>query len=198
MVLQNGSLEDAAHHAFLTDRVTHIFFDNWNGVFSGERADAPNLERYVAALFAACPEGTILCTVSPLRSTLGCLPLAEANRVRNTKGLAQSENASYYELEESDLGTISSVYSFSEGNNNTEMIRLYRYERTKQATTTAGKASFMCNNPLCERAKRGDIIPAVDEIAFQRTEGEAVVVQACSCGVSERVLRKRKARVIAD
>ena len=195
VIFRQGSLDDAQHQEFLTKDVTHIFFDNWNGVFSGERADAPKLERYVAALFAVCRPGTILCTVSPLRSTLGCLPLSETNRIRKQKGLAVSDDASYYELQESDLGTISNVYSFSEGNNNQEMIRLYRYERTPQSSSTK-VAVYMCNNPLCKHAQRGDVIPAVDEHVFRQTEGSAVVIQGCSCGVSERVLRNRKRKTL--
>ena len=191
--MRHGRLDDAQHHVFLTKDVTHIFFDNWDGVFGGERSDAPNLERHVAALFAATSEGTIMCTVSPLRATLGCLPLAEANRVRTTKGLPPSENASFYEVQESDLGEQSEVYSFSEGGTNQRMIQLYRYIRTRQSTD--GVASFLCNNPLCDKAQQGDVLAAVDEEASQRTEGLAAVINACPCGVSERVLRKRKQRV---
>lgn len=131
-------------------------------------------------------------TVSPLGNTLGCLPLSEANQVRAAKDLSANDDASYYELEEHILGGKSDVYSFSEGNKSKEMIHLYVYKRTFQSTGEL--AIFLCNNPLCPRAKSGELLPAVTE---EEAIGEggvagARIIGGCSCNVTDRVRRKRK------
>jgi hypothetical protein len=193
--LRQGSLADPQHFDFLTNGVTHFFFDNWNGVFSGERLGAPNWERYVSALFASTPPGTMMTTVSPLRATLGPLPLSEANAVRISKGLPPSDDASYYELEEHVLGGKSEVYSFSEGNKSKELIRLYVYTRTQQST--GDLAVFQCNNAHCEKAKSGELVPAVTEEVGIGECGVAGarIIACCSCNVTDRVRRTKRARV---
>lgn len=183
--------------------ITHIFFDNWNGVFSGERgANSPNLEKYVAALFAMAPEGTIMTTVSPLRSALGCLPLGEANKQRERKNLPVSDNASYYDVEEFELGPLCDVYSFSEGGTNQEMIMLYRYVRTKQSANKKASRNkdesqvvgpcFLCNNPKCEKAQEGTPIGALKYEDSPMYKDKTAVIGGCTCNVSDRVMRRRK------
>jgi Histone methylation protein DOT1 len=195
VTLRQGNLADPQHFNFLTGGVTHIFFDNWNGVFSGERLGAPNWERYVSALFASTPPGTVMTTVSPLRATLGPLPLSEANTVRTAKGLPASDDASYYELEEHILGGKSDVYSFSEGNKSKELINLYVYTRTGQSTRDF--AVFLCNNPYCDRAKSGELIPAVTEEVGIGEGGVAGarIIGCCSCNVTDRVRRTKRPRM---
>jgi len=186
--LRLGNLADAAHRDFLTKGVTHIFFDNWDGVFSGHRGST-NWERTVAALFASTQEGTIMMTVSPLRAAMGCLPLTEANRIRTIRKLPTSTSASYYEMTQHQLGRLSDVYSFA-GDNNDTTIDLYCYTRTTGSSDRkkGGVATLMCNNPACFAAQTGVVIEAVHKIKNE------YVIQRCTCNFTERVLRQRKKR----
>ena len=181
----------------MTKEITHIFFDNYNGIFSGERGLAENLERYVAALFASAPEGTIMITMSPLRASLGCKPLKEAIQTRKRLGLPvpQATDASFYEVEEFNLGPINDVYSFAAGYSETEktQIKCHLYLRTQQQTK---EASFFCNNSDCKMAQAAKPIEAI-HFEASNSKGcdnneKAAVIGSCSCRVSDRVLRMRK------
>lgn len=192
---RHGDLQDYKHRKFLTKDITHIFFDNWNGVFNGERGNYANLERYVAAWFAASPEGTIMITVSPLRSALGCLPLKEAILARQKLGLPiqQATDASFYEVEEFDLGPVNEVYSFAAGVADPNMkpqICCYLYLRTHQQSEGA---SFLCNNPQCKKAMDATPVEAIhyEEIKRKGKVEKAAVIGGCDCGISDRVLRMR-------
>lgn len=192
---RHGYLQDPQHRDFLTTDVTHIFFDNYNGIFSGFRGLAENLERYVAALFAGAPEGTIMITMSPLRASLGCKPLKEAIHTRHRFGLPVPEatDASFYEVEEFNLGPINDVYSFAAGYAETEQaqVKCYLYLRTHQQTK---RASFLCNNPQCKMAQEATPIEAVHFETAKKggNTHNAAVIGACCCGVSDKALRMRK------
>ena len=195
ITFQHGNLQDPQHREFLTKGVTHIFFDNYNGVFSGERGLAENLERYVAALFAGAPEGTIMITMSPLRAALGCKPLKEAISSREKLGLPipHATDASFYEVEEFKLGPINDVYSFAAGYTEREYARLkcYLYLRTHQQTK---EASFLCNNPDCKVAQEATPVEAIHFETLHKgsSDEKAAVIGGCSCGFSDRLLRRRK------
>ncbi|CAB9508326.1 expressed unknown protein [Seminavis robusta] len=195
VLFRHGNLQDLEHQEFLSTDLTHIFFDNWNGVFSGERGNAKNLERYVAAWFAAAPEGTVMCTVSPLRAALGCLPLAEALKIRQQRNLALTTHeemnlASYYTVADFELGTLASVYNFGGDEKGKTQVRCYRYVRTRQ---NRSMAVFLCNNPLCDKAKRGIPIEAI-QLEESPDGKQGAVIGACECRVSDRVLRRKRKR----
>jgi hypothetical protein len=175
-------------------------------VFTGERGGSSNLECYVAAWFAAAPEGTILCTVSPLRAALGCLPLSQANEVRKERKLPvdfEGNTASFYDMQQFELGTLGEVYNFAEGGDNRTVVHCYRYVRTRQqftskktATKTATPVTtpiFLCNNLQCKGAKAGIPIEAIIVEEASDREAAAVIGACQECRVSDRVLRgKRK------
>jgi hypothetical protein len=132
-------------------------------------------------------EGAVLCTLSPLRSAVGC-GLADANATRKRSKKSESENASFFELEEVPLGQANCSVSWSEGGSCYDMIKVYKYTRTRQSS--GGKSVFLCSNfSECEKA-RGAV--PIDAVRYDE-DGSPYVAEACDeCGIWRKTFRSRR------
>jgi len=85
------------------------------------------LDDFVAGLFASMSPGSVLVTLDKLR--LGP-SRSDANKIRRARGLKESADASYFEMEEHRLGESRDVASW--GTSDAE-IMAYKYTRLKQS-----------------------------------------------------------------
>ena len=132
VTLRHGRLEDPNQRSFLTEDVTKVFCNNYNGVFA-ERSSKVNqawfLDHYVAALFATMAPGTCMVTFHPL--TLGPT-MTEANLMRERNNLAQSRKAGFYSVEKVELGRSCDSVKWNQHSGNKSKIHLYKYTRLQQ------------------------------------------------------------------
>ena len=175
--LRHGKLEDPLHREFLTKEVDVAFCNNYNHVFGDKSQKAKptypfTLDDYVAGLFCLMKPGAVLVTLERLQ--LG-LSRKDANRARQKHGLHESEQASFFEMEEivlagRDLLSWRGDVEFS----------VFKYTRI-------GDAKFFCCNPACKNSRTMVAIQA------WRKEDEHVIANCCRrCKREEKGTRKRK------
>jgi len=141
-------------------------------------------------------------TLGPSRS--------EANAVRVKNGRSASDMASFYDLEECDLGEGRDVASWFGGGSKDNNVKAYKYTRLSQqgndgSDGTGGGPVYLCGNfRSCSLAK-GDVpFRATKTLAASNVGGddpnakkrEAVVIDAIcpECGSSQANLRARANR----
>jgi hypothetical protein len=164
---KNGSLTDPRHLKWLTEGVCFAILNNFGDVFNGTREGTGLkkgervLDDYVATFLALMKPGAKLVTITSLKACLRCESLSEANKIRHKHGLPESENASFYEVSEFDIGQQNQVTSWSEKSSTaTNVVKAHLYTRLKQ-TAGEGQAVFMCHNPKCKNAQDEVTLPAV-------------------------------------
>ena len=182
--LRHGCLGDPEQQAFLTEGVTKTYFNNFNDVFSERSSKKGNqtyyLDDFAAGLFTLMQPGASIATLAPLR--LG--PTRdEANKLRETRGLTKSDNASFFKAERILLGKACDSVKWTKLSGNIDDIYVYKYTRLEQASN---RAVFLCCNPSCEYATNNTPIPATKKI-----EDGKVVLNHCECKVSAPNLRRR-------
>ena len=187
--LRHGSLEETSHFDFLTG-ATKVFVNNFNGVFSHRSAKSNTkymLDDYIAGIFASLPVGSILVSLHPLP-----LPLAqkEANERRGKHGFSTSSKASFYMVEELDLGEACDSVKWIKHSGNRNMIKVYKYTRLEQEEERL--AVFQCANAHCSVAQKGTPL-----LATKKNEQGRCVINNCVCnnvaGMRLRNTTKRRA-----
>ena len=190
--LRHGRLEDPEHQEFLTKGVTRAYVNNFNGVFA-ERSTKGNqkwfLDDYCAGLFALMGPGAMMVTLHPL--SLGPTR-SEANDTRRRRGLSESENSSFYEVEKVLLGRACDTVKWNQRSGNTKNLYVYKYTRVEQANED-GKAYFLCCNPACKFATDAVPIPATTQNEENRT-----VINHCECRVTTKTLRRQRRKIYTD
>lgn len=170
--MRHGSLKGPEHRSFLTQDVDVTFCNNFNEVFGlrcVDKPEEPSLDMHLAALFASMKPGASFLTLHPLP-----LPpcLDEANMIRKRLGLQESEEASFYNVEEYNMsGT--GLLSWTNKD-----FTIYKYTRTNSTS-----ASFLCCNTSCDKARNMQAIPAT------KIEGDYCLMNHCDCNMAERMTR---------
>jgi hypothetical protein len=141
------------------------------------------LDDYLAGLLAMMSTGTRFVSLHPLPL---CLSKSDANKQRGRFGWAESDDASFFELEEVELDEARKAVSWSKGGGNKKMIKLFKYIRTRQSVD---HSVFLCCNPKCEKAQNAVPIKAIVENSDGR-----VVLNRCDCGFEPCNLRARGAK----
>jgi hypothetical protein len=172
---REGNLADAAHRDFLTHQVTASFVNNFNGVFA-ERSET-TLDFFVAGLLALMAPGARMATLHPL-PLQPSKTTTNAHRLRN--GLAESDDASFYELEVLNLGPANRCVSWSEGNGNKKKIKVYLYTRVQQSTA---QSVVLCCNKGCLNAQNAVPIAAVE------INSDRPVLKTCDCKLVPHTVR---------
>ena len=194
VTFRHGRLEQPKFREFLTDcnksnGVIKALANNFNGVFADRCAKVNQnyfLDHYISGLFTMMKPGSILITLHPLLDLPPSLATITENRRRLFK-LTTSSTASFYELEQFSIGKAKDSVSWSHGGGNKKNVMVYRYTRVQQPTD---KAVFLCNNPKCPLAISETPIPATKRVFIEGEE--RVVVNHCSCKISEKSLRQRR------
>jgi hypothetical protein len=208
VILQRGRLESKAARRFAVNpgEITKAFCNNYNGVFGYRSArpgfeDRYNIDDYVGALFALMEPGSILATMFKLQ--LGPSK-QQVNRIRVQAGLAPSDNASFYDMEEVVLGQARHVVSWSDGGGNHHLIRLYVYTRVQQPDKAQcdvddgmhNSTVFLCSNMKCDNAKKSIPIPATKFYEYTPSGKEKpikrLVINTCKCGYTAKMVRMRE------
>jgi hypothetical protein len=172
--IKEGRLEERENRHFITTGVTAAFANNFNDVFGGRSTDKVpkyTVNDYLAGIFALMSPGTRLATLYPLPLYLS---KAAVNALRERDGMIVSDDASFYECQERDLGEARTSVSWSRGGGNKTVIKVYLYTRIQQSDT---QSVFLCCNPECSNARESLKLPAV----VQTKEGRAVM-NRCGCG----------------
>jgi hypothetical protein len=186
--LKHGRIEDPKHRDWLTD-VDAVFVNNFNEVF-GRRstyATKRTIDDYIAALFAKMKPGSAMVTMEPIYSL--DQTQNEANAARRRHKLAESSDASFYEVEELELGLACESVSWSEGEAtgaHEQLLYVHKYTRLAQEHSDEG-AVFLCTNPTCGHAKNAIPIPACIE-----DEKGLLVLNYCPGCKSSGRRKKRK------
>lgn len=189
MELLHGRLEDHRYRDWLTADVDRVFVNNFADVFgcrSACRSQVYTIDSKIAALFASLKSGSIMITMHPI-DMIG-LTRDRVLRHREKHGLNTpvSENASFFKMEELDLGPANETVSWSKGGGHQKMIKIYKYTRLEQPVDS-GNSVFLCTNENdCELATNATPIPAVVNI------GELCVMNFCQC--KKDVVRTREKR----
>jgi hypothetical protein len=190
-ILRKGCLEDRKCRKFICNprKITKCFANNYNGVF-GERTQLKNdlhsLDDYIAGLFCLMAPGSILVTLHPLSMVP---PRTTVNERRARHKQKPSSSASFYEMEELELGEGRHVASWSEHGGNKNKIKCYKYTRVHQPNET--EAIFMCWNPYCRIYKDGTRLSA-SKTTYTVDSQERIVPNFCSCasGPNTRSMKK--------
>jgi hypothetical protein len=196
--LRRGRLEDPVHREFLSKDVTKAYLNNYNGVFA-ERSDMlpPFLDAYNAALFAMMKPGAVMVTFHPL--DLGS-PRSEINKHRKLKGLEESDDAGFFEMETIALGRANNSVKWCRKSGDTTVIKVYKYTRLDQPSyKNKNVAVWMCTNPMCNNAYEPELATkrhiATMKDGNKRWTEERLVIHnntECSCAKGLRNLRKKR------
>jgi len=210
--LRKGRLELEENREFLTvpgpgRSCMKLFCNNFNGNFAYKSANPGSkwyLDHLVASIFAETPPGSILITLHELPIDIAPRRLAMKslrNRLwtnHDNIGRDNDPNASFYDVEEIDLGDYSKCVSWASPSEN-ESLKGYKYTRLEQRDPN-GKAVFLCSNPECPKAKAGTPITATETITVKSKKRQAVtetrlVLRAkcdgCSGALNVRASRSR-------
>ena len=185
--LKLGRIEDPQHRDWLTD-VNAVFVNNFNEVFGSRSTfkDQRTIDDYIAALFAKMKPGTSMVTMEPIISLEQTQ--SEANAARRRNKLAESTDASFYEVEKVELGPANECVSWSTEGGNIEPIYCHKYTRLEQENGTDGSV-FLCTNGSCKLAKAATPIPA-----FTVEEGSGLLVLNYCPGCKSSGRRKERKR----
>jgi hypothetical protein len=193
---RHGKLEQPIHRKFLSEcngsSSIKALANNFNGVFSDRSAKAKQkyyLDHFISGMFAEMKPGSILVTLHPLLDLPP--PLSTVSETRERHKMATTRDASFYELEQCNIGKANLTVSWSHNGGNTDDVIVYRYTRLEQVSKTA---VFLCSNPHCRKAIECIPIPAAKMISIQvdhQTE-ERIVINHCDCNVSAKVFRRRE------
>jgi len=170
--MRHGSVHAPEHCNFLTQDVDVAFCNNFGNVFGHRCVDKPEemtMDDHIAALFCFMKPGAVLITLHPL--PLGP-SLEEANMIRKRLFLKESDEASFYNVEEYELSG-KGLVSWTDNS-----FVVYKYTRTQQPVAT-----FLCCNRNCAKAREMQAISAT------RKEDNVVVMNHCDCRVAERTTR---------
>jgi hypothetical protein len=181
--LRHGSIQDVENRKFLVEEVTASFVNNFDGQFGHRSTDRNNqkwcLDDIIVGLFAQMKAGARMAVLDKL--PMGCSSRSVANKYRKQRKLPESDDASFYEMEESVLGKSCSAVSWSSGGGNDRPLKVYTYTRTDQST---GRSVFLCNNTDCVHGRSSQPVEAT------RMVGEGwVVMNNCECRVADPSLR---------
>lgn len=188
--LRHGRLEDPRNRAFLTEEVDVALCNNYNGVFKrcAKVRNKYNLDDFVAGLFCKMKPGAVLITLD--RLDIGPACRTRANKYRSACGLDESDDVSFYEMEELIcVGKDNDLFSWQGGGE--KQYTVFKYTRVTGAT-------FMCCNPHCEQAQCNAKIQAWEEVMISspdQPDEPRVVVNTCHCkvDVGSKTSRKRRA-----
>lgn len=174
--MRHGSLHAPEHRDFLTvggptlgRPVDVALCNNFGDVFGHRCVDKPELitmDQYLAANFALMQPDSCFITLHPLP-----LPpsLEESNMIRKKLGLQESDEASFYDVQEYELSG-RGLLSWTN-----KPFSVYKYTRTAQR-----EASFLCCNAECDKARSMQAIPAT------RIVGDKCLINDCDCRVPPR------------
>lgn len=186
VLLRHGRLEDVAHREFLTQGVTRVFVNNFNGVFAERSVKLKThwfLDDYVSGIFALLVPGAIMVTLHPLN--LGPTQ-EEANSIRHKHDLPESPKASFFAVERVVLGKACDTVKWNQHSGNANNMYVYKYTRLSQGEDVGPNAVFLCCNPRCEVAKKGIEMPATT-----LNEGGRCVINQCKCKFTVKNLRRQ-------
>lgn len=169
--------------------VVKAWVNNYNGVFGDKSAkptDKIYLDHFVGGLLALMRPGSIMVTLHKL--PLGP-SLEDANMYRKKHHFEERPDASFFSLEELELGRANEITSWSHQSGKKEIITAYKYTRVDQGTTN-GEAVFYCCNKACPLWNGAQ--PVIQEI--QHNGPKIVARTGCMehCAVNVGVSRKRK------
>lgn len=189
--MKHGRLEDPAYHHWLASS-DRVFVNNFNEVFGSKSKckSEVTIDSRIAALFASMKPGSVLATMHPIGDLLGRAQ-DEVMELRNKHGMYSPypENASFFKMEQCELGPANETVSWSHGGGNKNMIWVYKYTRLSQPGSEDGKGVFLCtNHQNCEHARAAKPIPAT-------IKGEAgLLLKFCDCKFTAIGTRGRKNR----
>jgi len=143
VIIVQGDFTQKVHRQFVTcegRRVVKAFVNNAHGVFGfrSAKSGAPQLDDYVAALFAGMCHGSIMVTLEPL-SCLGRSLSEENSFRREVLKLEDHTDASFFECDRQSIGKCAVTWGDNE-------VFVYVYKRVVQSQTGA---SFICSRKLC-------------------------------------------------
>jgi hypothetical protein len=143
----------------------------------------------IAALFANMKPGAVMVTLAPI-DDLGATN-TEVLEERRKQGLvtpaASKLNASFFEMEELDLGPTNKCVSWSQDGGKTDPLKVYKYTRLSQSDDSR-KPVTLCAKRHCKWAKDATTIPATKTL-----DNGALVMNwnGCLCRGSFRKTRDR-------
>ena len=179
--LKNGGLDESKYRDFLTEsgkRVMKVFCNNFGDVFGTRSATGapPYLNDFVAGLFAFMKEGSKLVTFDALSFQVG--PLDMVNKEREKFKMEMSPSASFYTMEQKELGLQNKCVTWSEGGGNQLKMKMYVYTRV-------GKESrFMCSAPMCHMKQNN-----TPQASYVINNKEQLLVRVCPCNHTMRPRR---------
>lgn len=188
--LVHGQMELKEHRQFLTksgEERIKAFCNNFGRVFSDKTSKSGQiytLDDFIAGLFSSMAPGSMIATLHQLIFTQGTLN--DTNMDRKRCGLPPDDNASYYEMEEMEVGKQNESVSWSYNGGKNDVVKVYLYKRV-------GLAKFLCGNPSCTKAKNR-VFQSAFKIVNERGLGERMVVNSCDCGFRTRERRKRRSK----
>lgn len=156
IMVRHGLLQDPIHQEFLTESPGRVFINNFSRVFK-ERANINTdftLDMCVGGLFCSMlpfAELVTLCALEELPPSID-----EVNAARKKRGLSESDSASFYKMEEFKVEAGHDYLSFTQNG-----FSLYKY------TKLDSHATFLCSNPSCPAAQRGELIDAKRTVTRQ-------------------------------
>ena len=194
--LVRGGMETRAHRDFLTaappGKAIKAFCNNYNAVFSDRSAKVRttiHLDDILAGLFAQMPVGSVLATFHQLNMMPDRQTTESSRRVHQLPQDTSGDD-SFYNREELSLGKERDCVSWS--SNDKELI-VYKYTRLAQASDDP---VFLCSNPDCDRARRGEAIPATKIVEADYTKEEVHVMNSCGCNAIGAMSRRRRDKAV--
>ena len=175
--------------------VIKAFCNNFNGAFSikaQKNVKSYSIDDYVAGLFALMPPGSVLVTLEKLDMGLS---RADANKERGKHGLPQNDLASFFNMEEFEIGEGRHFATWF-GGGNRKKVKVYKYTRLCQQRRDAdgSEAVFLCCNVKCKFAESSQPIEATKMV--EQDGSEKIVINCCpnckGCGIINSRSRERK------